>query len=690
MTQSSIGILVGKVNNGASGLSVGLQIGSTVGVWNEFRDLDIAIDAVESTISVQNNFFENITTVNPLLNLGYGIRTYAPPSFATADALIGLTSSGANIFHDCRFGMYHRGMDQVIISYNDMKKVAGIFQGGIRVDDTRSEIEILRNGMTDYTARGIYLVDNPVSKLNVIENGMSISTAVTPITVQSGIEINQAIPFIAAYSVLMNDVSNLPFGIEVFNTESISIQDNVVTSNLGTAAYSVGIYAEGADNALIEGNNVDGNCPSSCPDFVNGIGAVNCLGVFLKNNTVSNARDGFRIMSDCTGGNAVCNKLEFCDWGFVFEDMDVGEFGPVENELFPGEPSDNVWFDALTAQRSYAIGLTLTAPAYCDTYDWYYRDVASFPAPPSPEHEMQPTAFFNDEDGFWGDRLAPIPVISSTPVCAPGAMFRDSAHHFSESHRDVPEFLSHQIDSLLEVGVAVLIPSNVYSCLELANVRGWEHDNVLNLTQLTNIEKFEDARRMLFSRELDSAEAIVFSINSVNYREELLEESINFLYTKIKETFGQPTLDTILPASRRVSWWEDLNTDQVAWLGTLAAARPAKAGSSVTMARALLRRASDEAIIPPLRVLESNSIAQDDLINVYPSPANDLIIVASTAPVLKLYVIDMQGLEMDVSIEYLSSLKVIVDVSGLNSGQYIVSAQFLDGSKITQLLNIDK
>jgi|GEM_PF-5582091 len=621
-TYGSIGIEVVGVSDGGSPTTLGLIVGNPAANWNVFQDLDRGIIATNSTLWVRRSEFKNIFNVNPPLT-GIGILG-AVQGTSTPDMLIGTSSSGLNIFGDCQTGIRLTGFDKVTISDNVMILATGDFHSGIEVFDTQSELIVRDNRLTQFDQSGIYLEDNGLSTLNVKDNELSSTVAGCTIT---GIELVEPTSTgSVSYAVRDNIIDDVQIGIRATNTEDIEISRNAITFTQPSGCsgdLAFGIRVEGATNGWINLNTVSGLCSSCTNAEIIGIAARNSPGVLFTENEVELSGYGFLVADDCLEGNAVCNTVTNCNRGFGFQSVATGEeFGPVEYVSSPGDPSDNAWFPASTANRTHTFAGTNGS-----LMDWYYRGAGSTPAAGT-EHD----ASIDNTSGGISVVITPTAVLNATIDLCGQTMRSSGSSEPQFAHAAIPAsiFAVLQADSTSNT-----VSDQSYTFLQTAKLRGLSNSTAAYLLAQTNIDALDSVEQLICSNEWTAASTLLSSLSPTNEQEELQMEVLAILMA------GKQGQEENFTASlpRVVSY---LDSEQVAELEAVADLDATGRRVPVLMAEAILGRNNWSVEAFEERLSNQGSISCNKL-TVFPNPTAASFYLETSESIELLQVFDAFG-----------------------------------------------
>ena len=659
---SSIGIQIDSVSDGGAPLTLGFQLGDPNENANEFYDLDLGVEAVNSTIFVQNCDFFEIDKVNAALNLGIAIRTLInDATLTTADCFIGTSVARENYFEDCRFGIQADGHEVVRIANNRMKYIDGPFISGIFVENSIDTVVIAADSIEGFKDFGIRSLDNETSIMSIRENYIATTVASASCDV-TGIEVHESVGTGAViYEVENNTIDGVQIGIELANTESMEVNSNTVsiTQNLCTSTTIAGINAESADDILISANNVSSDCTSgttTCTDqeFI-GIACTNSPGVLLDGNTVEYIGYGILLVNDNADGNAVCNILNYCGKGFGFNSVtDDTEWGPVEDVASAGEPSDNKWEPSPTADRTHCYNGSDGA-----TFDWYYRDGSSSPAGGT-EHD----ASIDNTAGtsFGTTPVAPTSVTSTELDC--GSMRLADWGTVNHSRTYVNSAI---LDELVSLDFsATSLKQSIHNYLELAQIREQEETIVLDRISETNIAKIQEAEGLLLNDLSSSALTVLDGLSAKNEWESW-EVRMLTIIAKAKDR----RTSEVIPFSGLGGY---LTAQELHLVDSVASLSTEVGGDASSMARVLLNRIEIGAQHSFERSTDQYLLAYD-AVDVYPNPAQDILHVATnqqSAEMTLVEVYDIAGIRL--LVEQFAGNHLTLDVSKLQPGVYFISA----------------
>ncbi len=621
-TYGSIGIQVLGVSDGGSPSTLGLSVGSPSGTRNLFENLDRGILATNSTLLVRNCEFKSIFDVNPPLT-GIGILGTIN-GLSTPDMLIGTSVSGANAFGDCQTGIRLIGFDEVKISDNDFGLATGDFEAGIEIYDNLMEIVVESNEIMNFSGVGIYLEDNAPSTINIRENVLSSTESGCTIT---GVEIVEPTATgSVSYAVRDNIIDSVQMGIRATNTEDIEISDNQITFTQPSGCsggLAFGIRVEGATNGLMEGNTVSGLCSSCTNPEIIGLAARNSPGVLFADNIAALCGYGFLVADDCLEGNAVCNTITNCNKGFGFQSVAIGEeFGPVEYVSSPGDPSDNAWFPATTANRTHTFVVTDGG-----LMSWFYRGAGSTP-PAGTEHD----ASINNSAASTSFVVIPSDVPNTTiDLC--GQTMRSSGSSVSQfAHASIPASI---LAVLQQDSAANSVSDQSYTFLQTAKLRGLTDPVVVYLLTKTNIDALDAVEQYIREKDWVGAANLLASLSPINDQEQVQIDVLAILLEGKQNQAGAFNGS----APRVVSYIE---SSQIAELQAIANLDASGRRVPVLMAQAILGQSnwSVESFEERLSAPQTSTLERLD---VYPNPTSGVFTVQASEAIDLLQVFNAFG-----------------------------------------------
>jgi hypothetical protein len=645
-TYGQVGIEAKNVNDGGSPISLGLQIGSTASV-NTIKNLAIGIDNVNSTMLVQNCTFENIVQAASASG-DPGIAILGRMNgVSSADMRIGTTTSGGNTFTDCDHGIDLMEFDYVKIGDNTFEESTGDFQRGIWVRESYNTVIIEDNDIKDFSDEGILVEDNGGATMNIRDNTITGTGLGCD---QVGIDVVEtAGTGSVTFAVRDNVISGVAIGISAINAEDIEIsstnptapQDIEFTQPAGCSGdLAFGVRLEDCDGALVENNVISGLCTSCTNSEIVGIGIRRSVDTYLNGNEVELSGFGVLIAQNCELGNANCNTLENCRFGFGFQDVATGEYGPVEYEGSPGEPSDNAWFPASTADRSLSF-----SGSDAGSFSWFYRAAGSTPAPAT-EHDA---SISNSFSMLPATALSPTSVVSSIDLC--GATMRIGV----DGNQDgMPP-------------VARTTDGTSYEIL-YANYFIGSDTLLMDSAASTSIPAFHDMVDRINAKNHAAAAGTYSSIGAISSMEEDIADA---LYLAAKARYRRFS-DTLHGKEELASY---LAPSEVSRLEALAWSPYTESGKASSIAAAILGISTwriDSAAFKEGHVFETSDGPQS-ILTISPNPANNRISVEWSEGVEWIELYNSNGGKLrECHIAYQESWKTI-DVSSLPPGAYLLA-----------------
>ena len=644
-TYGQVGIFVGDVNDGGTPISLGLQIGSGSASANTIKNLAVGINGVNSTLLVQNCDFENIIQAASFTSSpGRGIWGIMKGPVTTADMRIGTTTAGANTFTDCDYGVDLSEFDYVKIGDNTFGESTGDFQRGIWVRESYNTVIIEDNDMEDFSDEGILVEDNGGATMNIRDNTIT-GTGVG--CEQIGIDVVEtAGTGSVTFAVRDNVISGVATGISAINAEGIEIKSTTPASPIQDIEFTqpsgcsgdlaMGIRIEDCDGALIEYNTINGQCTSCNNNEIAGIGVRRSVDTYLNGNYVELAGFGILIAQNCDEGNANCNTLDNCRYGFGFQD-NTFDFGPVEYEGSPGEPSDNAWFPAATADRSIAFA---SADAGAVNLPWYYRAAGSTPAPGT-EHD----ASINNSIGGGGTMLSPTSIVSTIDLCGSTMRLAEGSYENPTPAARTTQGASYE-----------LLYANYFI----------GHNAVLMDSAVsTSIPVFHDMVDSINAKGFLSAAAAYSSLGPINSMEEDIADA---MYLASKARYRR-FIDTTQAQEILAAY---LSLAEVAYLETLAWSPYEESGKASSIASAILGISTWR--IDSISLRKGNALVTTDvpqpLLAIFPNPASNLLRIEWTGGVDWINLYNSNGRKVQEHRLPSQEAWMTIDVSSLPNGAY--------------------
>jgi hypothetical protein len=649
-TYGHTGININDVHDGGTPTSLGFQVGSDVAAANTFVNLAVGVEAYNSTFLVQNCDFSNIIeAISPTSDPGVGILAGMKGPVTTCDAFIGVTTAGENTFIDCDHGVDLYEFENVKVGDNTFGEVSGDFQIGIQVRETYNSVVIEDNDISNFSETGVLVEDNGGAAMNIRENTIS-GTGVG--CEEIGIDVVEtAGTGSVTYAVRNNEISDVAIGISAINAEDIEIsstnpgtpQEINFTQPSGCSGdLAFGIRIEDCDGALIENNTINGQCSSCTNNEISGIGVRRSVDTYLNGNNVELAGFGILIAQNCEDGNANCNTLDNCRYGFGFQDVGTSgttEYGPVEYEGSSGEPSDNAWFPASTADRSVSF-----AGSKADLISWIYRAAGSTPAPGT-EHDA---SIGNAAPTPPATALSPSPVVSSIDLC--GATMRlaaGSADHANATAKAIGEASYELVYANYFIGIDSILMDSALS---------------------TSIPDFHDMVDSINAKCHMGALASYTSLTPINSMEESIADAL-FLAAKARH---RRFVDS---SASRQTLAAYLSEGEQSFLESLAWSSYAENGKAASIAAAILGISTWRIDSVSFRKGGTELLNEADInegLIISPNPANLAFNVAFPSEVESISLYSLSGNELATYSTLKEASSMNLKTTNLDNGMYII------------------
>jgi len=371
---------------------------------------------------------------------------------------------------------------------------------------------------------------------------------------------------------------------------------------------------------------------------------------------------GFLVADDCLEGNAVCNTVTNCNRGFGFQSVATGEeFGPVEYVSSPGDPSDNAWFPASTANRTHTFAGTNGS-----LVDWYYRGAGSTPAAGT-EHD----ASIDNTSGGISVVITPTAVLNATIDLCGQTMRSSGSSEPQFAHAAIPAsiFAVLQADSTSNT-----VSDQSYTFLQTAKLRGLSNSTAAYLLAQTNIDALDSVEQLICSNEWTAASTLLSSLSPTNEQEELQMEVLAILLA------GKLSQEESFTATlRRVVSY--LDTEQVAALEAIADLDATGRRVPVLMAEAILGRNNWSVEAFEERQSNQGSISSNKL-HVFPNPTAASFYLETSESIELLQVFDAFGQLKHQQNMQGSEGMLHVNLLDAEPGLYLVKARVASTGKV--------
>lgn len=351
------------------------------GLENEFENLEIAINAINSNILVVDNFIHDV---------GIGIKAAASPG-TPGRLQAGLIYDP--LFPHRIFNVIENAQRGIVVANNvhtnlyqnkimsDYNAASGTYKMdiGIQIINNCPHIFISRLTVEGFNEFGVYIdnisgADSIVVDQVLLLEQSGFSEVITP----TGVWMSDA----AATVVNMNSntITNVLRGVELLNVTHPQLFFTLVTYAAKTDAGGIhnayGIKLTNCADAIAGSNSCIGNYEPGLEDVVRGIYTDHCTNFMLSDNFITDAGYGMYIYETSTEGQLLCNLMENCNVGMYLLDIG-GEAGapPLHSPMGDAAPSENHWFPEATANR-------ITTDEYLSTTKaeytiWNYDDSPS-------------------------------------------------------------------------------------------------------------------------------------------------------------------------------------------------------------------------------------------------------------------------------------------------------------------------
>ncbi len=357
--------------------------------FNYFHDLKNGIYAYKASVTVLNNYFQDIRTTT---YSGCGIRAESElnyPAILTVGEIFAPPGNISNAFEECDYGISVETAYSVNAFSNRIGKSSAslqILRNGIDIRNCAYNHSLENNLFINNDRFAIFMSNNSYGYIDILNNEISSGLSLTTSYVRTGIYLSNSTPVSTQVHIEQNDLSGIQTGIIVRNiSDYAEIRENAINFDFpGGSNESRGILVENCYDILVEENfPINGNCSPTCTDSeVRGIEIQSSEDFRCFKNEVDDCAYGILIFEDNEGGNLVCNVLTDCKFGFGLKSLgDPALLGPVHGGLTAADPypSDNSWFPSTGSpttwyNRTVAFGSPIT---YGPDVEWWYRDSGS-------------------------------------------------------------------------------------------------------------------------------------------------------------------------------------------------------------------------------------------------------------------------------------------------------------------------
>ena len=655
------GIDISQVSGG-TGLTIG-DATTAPAVANRFTDMDFGIYSLSSTVRVFNNAFEDIQDLAGL-NQGYAVYALVNPP-GPYELIVGTSSTRANTFTDCRFGVYSTGMQIVNVSDNTMSAGTAPFEVGVEINRTSDTIIVAGNTILDFTQTGVILDDNPGPGGGAVDASVNSNRIEGTFEETVGVWVNV---LEGGVNVRVNEISQVFRGIVAQSLASAS-QVRIDTNQIeyGYAGVSMqaaaGILALDVATPQIYKNRISGNCPypgGGGPCDVISLNNTRIRGIVLYRTTeakvylnyVEHGGAGMYILRDNLEGNAVCNEFHDSYSGVVWDNLGTGEFGESFGSTYrvhglflpPDKSSDNRWTSTVGGGfepiRSFSIN-----GSQAGSIDWYYRDAMTYDFP---------SAAINLDDGSPGVSILSPLIGDSTNVCFILATNREAFEQVEEGMEGLSGAREEAVDQALMLGSGTALSRSLYHYLRLAYKYPEQDAHVQTLLGWTAIASLDSIRGAWQQGDIVGAKEMVERLPVSNHEENLLKATWS---TRI-----QRELDTT-----RTNWLPE----EQELLDNIAYSDFGEAGSAAIFAQSLLGITwlPDEWHVDDQeeRILK-NEVSK---VSIVPNPAVNTIYLLNAGEYQTIVITDIQSktwLSQPLSGQAYQSIQV----GTLPNGMYIV------------------
>ncbi len=676
-TNTYRGISISQVSGG-DGLTLGDATTAPAGA-NRFTDMDLGIYALNSTVRVFNNEFEDIQDIAGF-NLGYAVYAEVNPP-GPYELIVGNGSNRANTMTDCRNGVFSTGMRLVNVSDNNMNAPSGPFEIGVEVNRTADSIIVAANTIENFTNTGIILDDNPGSGGSGVDASVNNNTLEGTFDETVGVFVNL---LDGGVNVNINSIDQVFRGIVLQSLSTAGqVQVDTNTINFGYAGISSqaagGILSLDVAEPIIYKNTISGNCPypgGGGPCHTINLNNSRIRGIVLYRspdakvflNYIEHSGAGMFVLQDNLEGNAICNEFHDSYSGVVWDNVDSAEFGKsvgVTNRVYglvsDSSSSENRWTSSIGGSfepvRSYSIN-----GSQAHTIDWYYRNAATYDFPGGGT---------NLDDGGTATPLDSV-LGSPSPICDILAQFRDGQE--PQGLAQAPSGAREEaLDRALVLGSSSSISPLLYAYLRWAYAFDVADSRVQIATSWTNIPKLDSIHNAWQADDLEAAQVLLESVNPINSEEELYKQSWRLRVQRALEE-GR-------------DYW---TPEEVEHLLSIAHSDWEEAGSAAVFAQSLLGVTiiPDEWHVEMEEELRQNAI-QIEGPKIVPNPATNLAYLLNVVDYQSLRILDMQG-TIWLAIHLNGLTNQPINIQDLVSGVYLVQLISRTDKPVTLKLNVAK
>ena len=665
--------------SGGTGLTIGED--NTIASANRFTRMDYGVHAINSTLNVWNNEFEDL---QDFAGLGYGYAVYAntnpPPGPYILS--VGTSLTRKNYMLDCRIGVFSRGMEAVNVSDNEMNRTSEPFDVGVWITRTDETIIVGANTIRNIDDAAILLDENPGASGGPVDASVNNNILEGSFAETRGVVVDD---LVGGITIRLNQIDQVHRGIigqSLLSASKVRIDSNRVLFGYPGAPVTepaVGILAIQAEEPLIYQNEIEGNCPFSAGGgpcttstannrLIRGIQLVKTHKALVFTNKVSYCGAGLFVLQDNLEGNAVCNEFFDTYSGVVWSSLGIGEFGVTylgAERVFggfgptppPTVSSDNRWTTSIPPYEPFR-SISITG-SVAGSVDWYYRSAATFdfPAGTNTLIGVFPTTILNEVLG------------SNTAICDTLALFREGEIPIGEQESfGMSQYRESEIDALLTSPNPTGISGGLYAFLAAAYRSGIVNDKVQALLGQTSIADLALIEAMYREGNLSSALTVLNGLTPINTEESLLRDVWSI---RLNHASSDPYL----------TW----NEEDAQSLREIAYRDLEDAGSAAILAQSILG----------LTLLPNDWIAEEsadrlastasNLNRIYPNPAQTVVFLDTNSEPASAVLTDLQGQVLR-SIRIQAESMGSVDISNLHQGLYLI--QISKDSGITETFKL--
>lgn len=341
--------------NGVQSVTIGSLTASAA--TNFFRNMNLGINAVKSSVTIINNSFRDIdfgVFPNSGIAAIQAIGNPVFPSYVARTLIVGDgTASGTNTFKNCFNGIITEQNINSKILLNDFKQInnKAVFIKG----NGKNNTVLIDNNDFATTAIGVHCLNNTICRTTIRYNKMNnMKNFSTGVWIQ---EISSS-SIGAMYTVFNNTIKTVEYGIRAENLSKATIDNNTIETEpyAPSILVSTGIQVLGNYGTRITSNNVK-IVPTTYATKNGGIYASLSPASYIYCNTVANMGYGIK----CAGAmpSDIFNNSMNNDFYGLWLDNN-GFIGTQDNPSVAGQPSYNKWTNIPVTGASTTSKRTLT------------------------------------------------------------------------------------------------------------------------------------------------------------------------------------------------------------------------------------------------------------------------------------------------------------------------------------------